>query len=141
MIGLGLTREKEVVDPETKGFLQLCSDRRYHLKVMEAFEDTAELDPEQYYIEARPGAASWPDTTRMGRVAYRRGATFMGWAGHGDRCLGFYGASNEELLRKLEQTVRKRMSDFPRAEHFLLFGVGGEVQVRRLGSAAAHSAT
>lgn len=126
---------RELSDSGVKGFLQLCSDRRFHLKVMEAFEEAAEIDPDQYYIEARSGGApSWADTTRLGRFAYRSGAGVMGWAAHGDRCLGFYGASNDELLARLERTVQKRIGDFPRAAHFLLFGESAEVQVRRLGS-------
>jgi hypothetical protein len=56
----------------------------------------------------------------------------MGWAGHGDRCLGFYGASNEDLRRKLERTARRRMRDFPRAAHYVLFGEAGEVEIRRV---------
>jgi hypothetical protein len=116
------------------GFLQLCSDRRYHRKVMAAFERATGLASDAYYVEARPGgAASWADKSRMARIAYRNGARFMGWAGHGDRCFGFYGASNNELRRKLERAAKRRAEDFPRATHFLLFGEAGEVEVRRLG--------
>ena len=56
----------------------------------------------------------------------------MGWAGHGDRCLGFKGASNDELRVKLEHVARKRREDFPKAAHFVIFGEGGEVQLKRL---------
>lgn len=121
----------EQLDPKAKGFLQLCSDRRFHVEVMKAFEDAAGIDSDEYFIEARPGgAASWAESTPAGRLAYGAGARLMGWAGHGDRCLGFRGASNEELLRKLEQTVRKRAADFPRATHLLVFATEGGVDVR-----------
>jgi hypothetical protein len=120
-------------DPDVKGFLQLCSDRRYHAKIMAAFEQETGLSSSDYYIEARPGGApSWGDTTRMGRFAYRNGATFMGWSGHGDICRGFRGASNIELRRKLEDAARRRAGDFPRAEHYVLFGEGGDVEIRRI---------
>jgi hypothetical protein len=36
------------VDAGARRFLQLCSDRRYHLKIMQAFEDEADLDPDEY---------------------------------------------------------------------------------------------
>ena len=116
-------------DP-TRGFLQLCSDRRFHLKTMEAFEDVANLEPEGYWIEARPGGApSWADNTRVARLAYEEGAAHMGWAAHGDQCLGFRGVSNEELKEKLRRTVRKRAEEFPRAVHYGLFGENGQIEV------------
>ena len=126
-----VTRELE--DPDVGGFLQLCSDRRYHRQIMDAFERETGLAGTDYYVEARPGgAASWGDTTRMGRFAYRNGAAHMGWAGHGDVCRGFRGASSLELRRKLESTARRRAGDFPRAAHYLIFGEGGDVEVRRI---------
>ena len=126
-------RREEPPDPDVRGFLQLCSDRRYHVKVMEAFEDAADIESDQYYIEARPGGApSWSDGTRIGRFAYKHGAGFMGWAAHGDRCLGFRGASNEQIRKKLEHIARKRRDDFPRARHFVIFGEGGEVELTPL---------
>lgn len=112
------------------GFLQLCADRRYHRKTMLAFEQATGLRPDEYWVESRAGGApSYTDTTRAARVAYREGATRMGWAAHGDRCWGFYGASNGEMRRKLVGTARSRVADFPRASHFVLFGEGGEVSV------------
>ena len=113
-----------------RGFLQLCADRRFHLKVMEAFETLADLDPTEYWIEARAGGApSWADNTKVGRLAYSEGAAHMGWAAHGDQCAGFPGESNEEMRTKLERIVRKRSSEFPRAAHYGLFAHGDTVEV------------
>jgi hypothetical protein len=126
-------RERDAGDPDAGGFLQLCSDRRYHRKIMAAFEGVTGLKASDYYIEARPGgAASWADTTKIARFVYRSGASFMGWAGHGDVCRGFYGATNDDLRRKLDRTARRRADDFPRAAHYLLFGKNGEVEVLRI---------
>jgi hypothetical protein len=127
-------------DPENKpktaprradrGFLQLCSDRRFHLKVMEAFEELADLDPDEYWIEARPGGApAWADNTKAGRLAYREGAAHMGWAAHGDECAGFPGQSNADVQAKLERTLQKRASEFPLAAHVGLFALGDRVEV------------
>jgi hypothetical protein len=127
------TRGDDRGDPDVRGFLQLCSDRRYHRKIMDAFERVTGLGASDYHIEARPGgAASWADTTRMARLAYRSGASFMGWAGHGDVCHGFHGATNDDLRRKLERTARRRAGDFPRATHYLLFGENGDVEAVRI---------
>jgi hypothetical protein len=127
------SRGRDAEDPDVGGFLQLCSDRRYHRKIMEAFERATGLDPSDYYIEARPGgAASWADTTTMARFAYRSGASFMGWAGHGEVCRGFYGATNDDLRRKVDRTARRRADDFPRATHYVLFGENGEVEALRI---------
>ena len=126
-------RGREAGDPEVGGFLQLCSDRRFHRKIMDEFERVTGLGPTDYYIEARPGgAASWADTTRMARLAYRSGAGFMGWAGHGDACAGFHGTTNAELRRKLDRTARRRAGDFPRATHYLLFAENGDVEALRI---------
>jgi hypothetical protein len=112
------------------GFVQLCSDRRFHMMVMEKFEDVAGLDPDGYWIEARPGGApSWADNTRASRLAYGEGAAHMAWAAHGDRCGGFPGVSNSDLRDKLTRTVRKRAAEFPRASHYGLFAHGDDVEL------------
>ncbi|MBD0347712.1 MAG: hypothetical protein ICV59_01045 [Thermoleophilia bacterium] len=115
------------------GYLQLCADRRFHRRTMEAFEAATGLGPDEYWIEARPGGApAYPGTTNAGRLAYREGALHMGWAAHGDRCLGFSGESNDEIRRKLHRAARARAEEFARAIHYELFGEGGDVTVVRV---------
>jgi hypothetical protein len=112
------------------GFLQLCSDRRFHMLTMEKFEDVTGLAPDEYWIEARPGGApSWDDNTKAARLAYGQGAAHMGWAAHGDRCGGFPGVSNEQLGNKLLKTLRKRAEEFPMAHHYGFFGHGEQVEI------------
>jgi hypothetical protein len=120
-----------MTDDSTKlGFLQLCAERRFHRKTMEAFERATGLAPDEYWIEARAGGApAWADKTITARNAYKNGARIMGWAAHGDVCLGFPGVSNRELRQKLASAARKRRDDFPHASHFLLFAEGDEVEV------------
>jgi hypothetical protein len=114
------------------GFLQLCSERRYHRKIMSAFEDATGLAPDEYWIEARPGGApAYADKTIAARHAYKNGARQMGWAAHGEGCGGFPGASNEELRQRLRRAARKRTEDFPLAAHYQLFGEDGHVAVTR----------
>jgi hypothetical protein len=114
------------------GFLQLCSDRRFHRAAMEAFEQVTKLRPEDYYIEARPGGApAFADKTKSARLAYRDGALHMGWMAHGNVCRGFYGESDDDLRRRLARTVRKRSQDFPRAVHYGIFVLDGEVSIER----------
>ena len=121
---------------ERLGFLQLCAERRFHRKVMEAFERAAGLAPDRYWIEARPGGApSWTDNTRAARLAYRNGATHMGWSAHGDVCLGFPRKSTAELRRMLEKTARARAREFPRASHYLVFATDQEVVVEAVRNA------
>lgn len=117
-------------DGVLRGFLQLCSDLRYHRLVMEAFERATGLAPDGYWIEARPGGSpSWADNTRAARTAHRHGAVHMGWAAHGDGCLGLPGQSDAAIRAQLERVVRRRAEEFPAAAHYGLFGAGGEVEV------------
>jgi hypothetical protein len=112
------------------GFIQLCSDRRFHTSVMRAFESAAGLSPDGYWIEARPGGApSWADETDAARLAYYEGAAHMAWAAHGDECGGFPGSSNADLREKVARTVRKRAPEFPLAMHYGLFASGDEVEL------------
>jgi hypothetical protein len=117
------------------GFLQLCSERRYHRQTMLAFEQATGLAPDEYWIEARPGGTpSWSDNTKAARLARSEGAEYMGWAAHGDRCGGFPGASNLELARKLDGSARKRAAEFPGVTHLALFAAAGHVEVREVRS-------
>ena len=114
------------------GFLQLCSDRRFHRAVMAVFEQETGLRPQEYYIEARPGGAPiFADKTRSARLAYGDGATHMGWMAHGDVCRGFYGESDDDMRRRLARTVEKRARDFPDATHYAIFARDGEVEIVR----------
>jgi hypothetical protein len=115
------------------GFLQLCAERRFHRAVMEAFERETDLRPDEYWIEARPGGApSWSDNTKAARLAHRSGARFMGWAAHGDVCLGFPGATDETLRRSLLRAASRRAEEFPRCVHLALFALSGGVEVTRV---------
>jgi hypothetical protein len=119
-------------DGVTRGFLQLCSDLRFHRATMRAFEEATGLDEDGYWIEARPGGApSWADNTRAARLAHKRGAVFMGWAAHGDECLGFPDESNERIASRLARTLNKRAAEFPKATHIGLFAHGEEVRSLR----------
>jgi hypothetical protein len=114
------------------GFLQLCADRRYHRPTIVAFEKVTGLAADQYWIEAAAGGApSWSGSSTVGALAYGAGARVMGWAAHGDDCLGFPDRTNGQLRRMLEQTVGERARDFPEAAHFVLFGEDGEVTALR----------
>jgi hypothetical protein len=120
-------------EPPELGYLQLCSDLRYHRRTMAAFERTTGLNADEYWIEARPGGApAYQDTTRMARIAYREGARHMGWAAHGDACRGFYAVSDHDMRAKLDRAARSRVDDFREAAHYKLFGLGGEVAVTRI---------
>lgn len=114
---------------ERFGFLQLCAERRYHRKTMEAFERATGLGPDEYWIEAAAGGApAFGTVTATAAFSYANGATIMGWAAHGDTCGGFPGRSDSEIQAKLGAIARERARDFPEAEHWTLFASGGEVE-------------
>lgn len=119
---------------EILGFLQLCADRRYHRKTMEAFERATNLRPDQYWIEATAGgAAAFDAPTATASFAYEQGARLMGWATHGDRCGGFPGAGDDEMKAKGRAAAGGRARDFPESRHWTLFAAGGDVEVAELG--------
>ena len=115
---------------EVLGFLQLCADKRYHRKTMDAFEAATALEgSDRYWIEATAGgAAAFAEPTVTARYAYENGAKIMGWAAHGDGCGGFPGRSNADMQAMLQAVARKRQSEFPHAEHWILFGHGDGVE-------------
>jgi hypothetical protein len=53
----------------------------------------------------------------------------MGWAAHGDECLGFPGEASERIADRLVKTLRKRAEEFPKATHFDFFADAGGVHV------------
>ena len=57
----------------------------------------------------------------------------MGWAAHGDECLGFPDEPNERIASRLERTLNKRAEEFPKATHIGLFAHGEEVHLLRPG--------
>ena len=117
-------------DGVLRGYLQLCSDLRFHRATMAAFESSTGLAVDGYWIEARPGGApSWADNTRAARLAHARGALLMGWAAHGDECLGFPGEPNERLRSRLVRVLNARAQEFPRATHVGLFAAGDDVEI------------
>ena len=124
---------------EILGFLQLCADRRYHRKTMDAFEAATGLTgSDRYWIEATAGGSpAFDEATLTARFSYDNGARVMGWAAHGTAndgmgCGGFPGRSDVEMKAMLEVRARERVKDFPDAEHWFLFGHGGTVDVSRL---------
>lgn len=122
-----------MTDQVPLGFLQLCAERRFHRAVMEAFERETGLKEDEYWIEARAGGPpSWADNTKTARIAHRSGARFMGWAAHGDVCLGFPGDGDDTLRIRLQQTAARRAEEFPRAVHVVLFALPSGVEVSRV---------
>ena len=63
------------------------------------------------------------------RLAHGGGARLMGWAAHGDVCLGFPGVGDATLRRRLHSVAARRAGEFPQAEHLALFALPGEVEV------------
>jgi hypothetical protein len=120
---------------EVFGFLQLCADRRYHRKTMEAFERATGLAPDEYWIEATAGGApAFEGPTATAEFAYEKGARVMGWAAHGEGCGGFPGLADDALRTKLAESAAGRAALFAEAEHWTLFAAGGRVEADRLSS-------
>lgn len=116
------------------GFLQLCADRRFHRRTMDAFEEAASLgSSDLYWIEASAGgAAGFDDVTVTARFAHDNGARKMGWAAHGTGCGGFPGSSDDEVKGALKAQTAKRVEEFPDAEHWFIFATEDGIEVSKL---------
>ena len=62
-------------DGVVRGFLQLCSDLRFHRATMAAFEEATGLAEDGYWIEARPGGAPRKVEVGSGTAAGRAEGT------------------------------------------------------------------
>jgi hypothetical protein len=110
------------------GFLQLCSDRRFHRRIMESFEQASGLAPDEYWLEIVVGGAPGQGARTMAaEFARSKGARHMGWAAHGDECGGFPDTSNEQMREMLERTVERRRRDYQDATHYVFFATLGGV--------------
>jgi hypothetical protein len=112
-------------EPETKGFLQLCADRRFHQCIQERFQADAGLESaDQYWIHADAGGTPKMECERTAPdyCYYTMKVKLMAWSAHGDNCGGF-GANvpDSEIRRALTVTARRKMTDYPLAKHFVYF--------------------
>ena len=109
--------------PKKFGFLQMCADRRFHTEVEEKFRAKTNLGRNDYWIEARAGGAPAIKDRTTADYAHNRGAKYMGWAAHGSTCGGFKEANDEEMRKKLEETIVERRKRYPDASHYRIFSV------------------
>jgi hypothetical protein len=112
-------------EPETKGFLQLCADRRFHQCIRERFKRDAGLESaDHYWIHADAGGTPKMECARTAPdyCYYKMEVRHMGWSAHGDNCGGFGdGVPDTEILRALTVTARRKMEDYPLATHYIYF--------------------
>ena len=112
-------------DCPTRGFLQLCADRRFHKLIQQEFKKDANLSSrEDYWIHADAGG-----TPKMAKqivtpdYCYKKmGVRLMGWSAHGDNCGGFGDGVQDVVIRRaLCETVQGKVKEYPEAKHFIYF--------------------
>jgi len=111
--------------PETRGFLQLCADRRFHQCIQNAFRDDANLDaPQKYWIHADAGGTpKMTEQTTAPRYCYDdKKVRLMGWSAHGNGCGGFPPGTDDKVIEEaLYKTIPDKIKDYPEATHFVYF--------------------
>jgi|SRR5437667_3414505 len=113
-----------IPEPPLLGFLQMCADRRFHRCIQERFQLDAGLGtPEDYWIHADAGGTPrMADQTLAPNYCYfDKKVRKMGWSAHGDKCGGWPGVPDDEIRKKLIETMRKKVLDYPLARHFIYF--------------------
>jgi hypothetical protein len=112
-------------EPETRGFLQLCADRRFHRCLQNRFEEDTGLEsPDLYWIHADAGGTPKMECARTAPdyCYYDKYVRLMGWSAHGDNCGGFgHGVPDDEIQRALLVTALRKIEEYPEATHYVYF--------------------
>ncbi|HJQ34448.1 MAG TPA: hypothetical protein VJ866_19870 [Pyrinomonadaceae bacterium] len=112
-------------EPETRGFLQLCADRRFHPCIQERFQDDAGLEsPDLYWIHADAGGTPKMECSRTAPdyCYHKKNVRKMGWSAHGNVCGGFGDdVPDSEIRRALSVTAQRKVEEYPLATHFIYF--------------------
>jgi hypothetical protein len=112
-------------EPKTRGFLQLCADRRFHQCIQEQFQKDAKVaSADQYWIHADAGGTPKMECARTAPdyCYFKQKVRLMGWSAHGDNCGGFGdNVPDSEIRRALLVTARRKIEDYPLAAHYVYF--------------------
>lgn len=119
-------------DCDVLGFLQLCADRRFHECIQRKFREDAGLESrDAYWIHADAGGTPKMECERTAPdyCYYDKHVRLMGWSAHGNICGGFGpNVPDEEIEQALVVIFRRKVEEYPEAEHFCYFareiGVG-----------------
>jgi hypothetical protein len=112
-------------DCPTRGFLQVCADRRFHKLIQQEFKKDAGLDSrEDYWIHADAGGTPKMEGQRV-TPEYCYGpkrVRLMGWSAHGDKCGGFGEHVKDEVIKQaLCETMQRNVKLYREAKHFIYF--------------------
>ena len=112
-------------DCPTRGFLQLCADRRFHKLIQQEFKKDAGLTSrEDYWIHADAGGTPKMEGQRVTpNYCYKdKKVRLMGWSAHGDKCGGFGEHVKDEVIKRaLCETMQRNVKVYPEAKHFIYF--------------------
>jgi hypothetical protein len=112
-------------DFSSKGFLQLCADRRFHKLIQQEFRKDAKLTSrEDYWIHADAGGTPKMASQRVTpNYCYdKKEVRLMGWSAHGKGCGGFGEEVPDDVIRwDLCTTMQTNVSRYPLAKHFIYF--------------------
>lgn len=112
-------------EPELRGFLQLCADRRFHRCIQERFqEDTNMESPDLYWIHADAGGTPKMECARTAPdyCYHDKCVRLMGWSAHGNICGGFGDdIPDDEIQRALLVTALRKIDEYPEATHYIYF--------------------
>jgi hypothetical protein len=102
------------------GYLRKCMDWRFGWATRAAFEKSAGLGPNDYWVESYPGGSALPVDEKGIQYAVSHGAAIFGWQAHGDHCGGQPDVADSEIQRRLDEQISIYKARFP-GRHFRIF--------------------
>ena len=111
-------------DCPSRGFLQLCADRRFHSCIQQEFKKDAGLTSrEDYWIHADAGGTpTMAKQTITPDYCYKQmGVRLMGWSAHGANCGGLPNLSDDKIKELLFETAEGKVKEYREAKHFIYF--------------------
>jgi hypothetical protein len=113
------------------GYLRRCMDRRFGEATRCAFEQAANLGANDYWDESTPGGSAISQGDTGIQFAITRGATVFGWQAHGNSCGGLPSATDEEIMRRLDEQIL-RMKKKYKGIHYRIFVTENAINVVKL---------
>ncbi|PIW08055.1 hypothetical protein COW38_01520 [Candidatus Collierbacteria bacterium CG17_big_fil_post_rev_8_21_14_2_50_45_7] len=113
----------------TKGYLSACMDKRFWLKVAQAFAEKTGMEMTDFWLETNAGGANTQNNPTGEDYAVAHGAQVFGWGAHGSVCGGQPGVSDDDSKAILLEKIQEKKLKFPGNKHYGIFLTEEKVEI------------